>query len=740
LTSAVCLANPSLKAAEAPLIGGLERHEKISPRLAGKVLITELSCTACHASGNALMAPKGGPNLSEAGTRMSPFYMQRFIANPSATKPGTTMPDVLAHLPDADREDVALALAHYLVSLAPQPMRFERPAADAIERGNSLYHSVGCVACHSPETALTGSVPLGPLEEKYSLATLAAFLEDPLAMRPGGRMPGSRLDHFEAMDIASYLLRRQTAAMKPFVPDAKLAARGQSLFTQHRCDACHEGAGRRASPSLGALEKLRPDKGCLGDTSGPWPRYPLSSEQRDALKDSLGESAEPIEAKEQIELTLTRLNCLACHQRGDVGGVASNRNMFFTGMDENLGEQGRLPPPLTGVGAKLKREWLRDVVVNGASARPYLRVRMPRFGEAATASIVDLLKQHDHLPAAEFERARTADKPREVGRELAGSKGFNCIACHTFREKSAAPIRALDLTTMTARLEENWFHHYLANPQRFSPLTIMPSFWPDGKSPLPETLDGDPGKQRYALWSYLAQGPEAGEPRGLVFEPLIISVNDDAVMLRRSYPGIGKRGIGVGYPSGINLSFDAGQMRLASIWTGGFIEASGVWRGQGAGSVQVLGKDTAIFPAGPAFAVLESPATAWPTNLAKQAEGFQFQGYTLDAKQRPTFRYQFGELAVEDQFLDLKDATGRPHLVRTLKFPGGTPPRGLHLRLAVDKQIELRDERDYTIGKPLRLRLPATGIIRDTSGGRELLLPVTTTAPMTIEYHPTAKP
>ncbi len=723
-----------------PIVGGWEQHAKISPRLTGNILVSELNCAACHASGHEWLAPKGGPDLSEAGARMHPGHVQRFIADPPGTKPGTTMPDVLAHLPDTERQQAALALAQYLASLGKEPLQFERPKADAIGRGKTLYHSVGCVACHSPETTVAGAVPLGPLEEKYSLASLTTFLKDPLAARRGGRMPDLHLEHFEALDIASYLLRQQPAAMEVFTPDAKLAGRGKALFAQHRCNACHEVSGLRAQPALTALEKVRLDQGCLAETTGPWPRYPFSSEQRSAIQAALGASTTPIAAAEQIEIILMRLNCLACHQRGDIGGVAANRSAFFTGADENLGEQGRLPPPLTGVGAKLKRDWLRDVVVNGASVRPYLRVRMPKFGEANTASLVELFKQLDRLPVAAFERVREADKLKQVGRELAGSANFNCVACHTFRERSAAPIRALDLSTMTGRLEENWFHHYLANPQRFSPLTIMPGFWPDGKSPLPEVLGGNPGQQRDALWRYLSEGPEAGEPRGLVLEPLVIAVKDEAVMLRRSYPGIGKRGIGVGYPSGLNLSFDAGQMRLASIWSGRFIEASGVWRGQGAGNVNVLGKDTVNFPAGPAFAVLESAATAWPTNLAKQAEGFQFKGYTLDEWQRPTFRYEFGKLSVEDRFLDIQDNTSKPRFERTLNFPSGTPPTGLHLRLALDKQIEQRDARDYTVGKTLRLRLPTTGVIRETDGGRELLLPVTAAAPITIEYHLTGKP
>ncbi len=687
------------------------------------------------------MAPKGGPDLSQAGARLNPAHLARFIADPAATKPGTTMPDVLAHLPEPERRQTALALSHYLASLGTRPAETVRPTPEAAARGKALYHSVGCVACHSPESpAAVGSVPLGPLAEKYSLASLTAFLEDPLTTRPGGRMPDLHLDHFEASDIASHLLAAQPAATEPFTLDATLAARGKALFSQHRCDSCHQVGAPTAKPSLAALANVRPDRGCLAEAPGPWPRYPLSTDQRSAIRTALGAAAEPIAPAGQIELALTRFNCVACHRRDNFGGVAADRSAHFTGKDENLGDQGRLPPSLTGVGAKLKREWLREVVVNGAAARPYVNTRMPKFGAANTEPLVDLLKQADKLDSAVFERVREADKPREVGRELAGNRGFNCVACHTFRERSAAPIRALDLTTMTSRLEEDWFHHYMANPSRFAALTIMPGFWPDGKSPLPEMLGGNPGRQRNALWRFLDQGPEAGEPRGLVQEPLIVAVKDEAVIVRRSFPGIGKRGIGVGYPSGIHLSFDAGQMRLGSIWSGGFIEASGIWRGQGAGNAQILGRDTATFPAGPAFAVLESATTAWPTNLAKQAEGFQFNGYTLEAKQRPTFRYQFGELSIEDAFLDLKDGAGKPYFERVLRFSKGAPPASLHLRLATGKQLTQLEGRDYAVGSTLRLRLPTAGILRDAEGGRELLLPVTGTAPLTIEYHLTGKP
>jgi mono/diheme cytochrome c family protein len=721
--------------AESPVIGGLERAG--AEKIAGAVLVSELSCAACHASGQAAFAAKAGPDLSAVGARVNGAHLRRFIASPSGVKPGTTMPDVLAHLAEAERTEAAEALAHYLASLGRPMPASVRPAPEAVERGRALYHSVGCVACHSPEKALPGSVPLGPLAEKYSLASLTAFLENPLAARPSGRMPESHLEHAEAEDIASYLLREQKAALQVFQPDEALAARGKQLFVEHRCHACHSTGEKLAPPALTALSKGRAVEGCLSEKRGAWPHYPLSATQRAAVQAALAEEAKAWTPAEQVHLTLTRLNCLACHQRDGLGGIASNRSEYFTGREESLGEQGRIPPPLTGVGAKLKSAWLREVVANGAGVRTTMNTRMPKFGGANAEPLVAWLKQLDTLPPVKFERGPESAKPRNIGRELAGTKGLNCIACHTFRGKKTA-IEGPELTTMTERLEENWFHHFLAQPQRFAPLTVMPSFWPDGKSALPAVLGGDPGQQRDALWQFLAQGPEAGEPAGLVLEPLVIEVKNEAVIVRRAFPGIGKRGIGVGYPGGINLAFDAAQMRLASVWSGGFIEASGLWRGQGSGQARLLGKEVVNFPPGPAFAVLESPTTAWPAlDATPRKSPFTFQGYTLDAQQRPTLRYVVDGFAVEDFFIERHDPAGNLYLERMLKFPAA-PPAGLHFRVAVEKLIEPRGENEFAIGKNLRVRLPAAPLLRDADGAKELLLPVR--GDLKLEYHLTAKP
>lgn len=721
------------EAAEPPVVGGLT-HPGVE-KLAGAVLVSELSCAACHGTKQASFAAKTGPDLSVVGARVNGVHLRQFIASPSGVKPGTTMPDVLAHLPEEERVGTANELAHFLASLG-KPLAEALPAAEAVERGRKLYHSVGCVACHSPEKSLPGSVPLGPLVGKYTLASLTAFLQDPLAARPSGRMPDCHLEHFEAEDIANYLLREQKAATEVFQPDAALAARGKVLFTQHRCDACHSTGEKVAPPALPELSKVRAGEGCLSEQRGAWPHYPLSAAQRTAMQAALADEAKAWEPAAMVQLTLTRLNCIACHQRDELGGVASTRSGYFTGSEESLGEQGRIPPTLTGVGAKLKSPWLREVVANGAGVRPSLNTRMPKFGTVNTEPLVAWLKQIDTLLPAKFERVPHAAKPDNVGRQLAGTKGFNCIACHTFRGRKAA-IGGPELTTMTERLEESWFHHFLAQPQRFAPLTVMPGFWPDGKSLLPDVLGGDPGQQRDALWQFLARGPEAGEPAGLVLEPLVLEVRDEAVIVRRAFPGIGKRGIGVGYPGGINLTFDAAQMRLASVWSGGFIEASGLWRGQGSGQARILGKDAVNFPAGPAFAVLDSPAAAWPVLDATPGKSpFAFKGYTLDAQQRPTFRYVAGDFTVEDGFIERRDAAGKLFLERTLKIAAPSP--GLYLRVAVEKLIEPRGANEFAIGKNLLIRLPAAPLLREADSAKELLLPGS--AEMKIEYHLTATP
>ena len=112
----------------------------------------------------------------------------------------------------------------------------------------------------------------------------------------------------------------------------------------------------------------------------------------------------------------------------------------------------------------------------------------------------------------------------------------------------------------------------------------------DGKSTLAAVLDGDPGQQRDALWQYFAQGPEAGEPAGLVLEPLMIAVRDEAVIVRRAFP-VSANAASASAPGWINLAFDAAQMRLGSMWSGGLYRGVRTLAWQGFWTGAHLGKD-----------------------------------------------------------------------------------------------------------------------------------------------------
>ena len=53
---------------------------------------------------------------------------------------------------------------------------------------------------------------------------------------------------------------------------------------------------------------------------------------------------------------------VACHRRGEVGGVTSDRSdLFVMTKVFDMGDEGRLPPHLTGVGAKLKLAFPRKL-------------------------------------------------------------------------------------------------------------------------------------------------------------------------------------------------------------------------------------------------------------------------------------------------------------------------------------------------------------------------------------------
>ena len=181
----------------------------------GEILIGELACTQCHqAAGNRFWG-KESPDLSAVGSRVTPQYLRRFLASPHEVKPGATMPNLFHSSPDAERKQATEELTHFLTSLGG-PVLFSQTGGtlEARARGEELFHTTGCAACHGPQeekegVRLEGFKLLGDLASKTTVNALSQFLLNPLEIRPSGRMPSLWLDEDEAREISVYLLREQ---------------------------------------------------------------------------------------------------------------------------------------------------------------------------------------------------------------------------------------------------------------------------------------------------------------------------------------------------------------------------------------------------------------------------------------------------------------------------------------------------------------------------------------------------
>jgi cytochrome c2 len=856
---------------------------------AGNLLLGELNCTSCHTAPAGLanqIQKKPAPVLDSVGTRVRPQYLQKFLMDPQKIKPGTTMPNALVGIPEAERQPVVDAIVHFLATTGTTSD--VSPLRGGVIRGDSYYHSVGCLACHDPRPlenpppSSPTSIPIGTPSRKYTLPGLTMFLQDPLAVRPGGRMPHMNLNANEARDVASFLLndldiasglqysyyegnfnklpdfskltpkevgdaeafdvgvakkkdhfalrfdgtikietdgdylfllgsddgsrltiddkvvidndgihafsqkrkplklkaglhsvvveyfeqgggeelqvlfeakgkppqdlaslvvipqpKQTTPAEAPFEVKPELAAKGREYFTTLGCASCHslkkDGQPVVAKPQhpAAALTELKGMGGCLNDSSPKSPRFALDDRQRSALTGALAaakKSPTELTGNQQVSLNLIRFNCIACHTRGELGGVEEARNPHFKSDMPEMGDEGRIPPSLTGAGAKLKTEWLKTVMDQGAKDRPYMFTRMPKFGLANVNTLVAAIETEDARlikPSPAVDVDDGDKKFKAVGRRLVGGQGLSCIKCHTFADKKSTGIQALSLTTMTKRLRDDWFHHYMLNPQAYRPGTRMPGSWPNGETQLPMILDGSTAKQVRSIWAYLSDGDKATLPSGLVTGAIELIAFDETIMYRNFIEGAGARAIGVGYPEKLNLAFDANEMRLAMIWHNGFMDASRHWTGRGVGFEPPLGDNIVKLPEGLPFARLESTAAAWPKAKAKES-GYQFNGYRLGEKRRPTFLYALEGVQIEDEPVP-KGESGAFILQRKLKLKAkdGDVPDDLYFRAMVANKIEMASG-GFRINDvwTLRIKGDQTPVVRQSDGKAELLLPI----------------
>ncbi len=235
------------------------------------------------------------------------------------------------------------------------------------------------------------------------------------------------------------------------------------------------------------------------------------------------------------------------------------------------------------------------------------------------------------------------------------------------------------------------------------------------------------------LSKWLHPNWKGGAKKQKEFDPIPLAVTTEPVIYRNFIQGAGNRGIGVGYPGGINLAWSAESMNLALIWRGAFIDASKHWNSRGGGHQPPLGYDV-LQPTGevtPAFFVTDKPDAAWPTwDKTKRYDGFAWKGYALDAKRSSTFRYSWHDAEIEESFTvegNGNKPDGNAKLSRTVKVSGKLPANAWY-RIA-SGQFESKDGSFLIKGvKPFLITSAGAQI-----AGANLVIPATP-GTMTITY------
>ncbi len=705
----------------------------------GRFRFEELACVRCHtpAADDKMakgLADRPAPVLTDVAKRAHAGWLDAWLADPAKHRPNTAMPKMFPDTPEGAVE--RHAVVRYLVSLSGKalpPVKavvFDGNYKSSMERGRVLFHVTGCAVCHPPTlqkkeargdedekeplkaedyvyslgtTGPSAKYALGALGSKFTPDTLAAFLSNPTAINPSGRMPHMGLSGQEAQDVARYLCRVVDDTITPDLPrlpagaeesatyqlvfgpnalaeyalrpaDQRWVELGKRIVVRHGCVNCHslQADGKAVEPAarfptLGRVKEAGAGFGCLSTVARPGtPVYKLEpNESRDLgafLKGGLSGAGAPAPAH-AARTSLRRFNCLNCHSRDGEGGIPTELSELIRSMEKAENADDVRPPVLTGIGHKARTTWLREVLLQGKRVRPWMQLRMPQYGEAHVGKLPETLALLEGTVSGDaVDRVPLTPEKIAAGRQIVGKGGFGCISCHDIAGIPNTGTRGPDLATVSQRVRFDWYERWLHQPLRMSPGTKMPQAFVDGKSLLTTVYDGNAKQQAEAVWAYLSLGPGLPLPDGM--EPpkgLVVAVKDRPEVLRTFLPEAGTKAITVGYPEGVSLAFSAEQARLAFAWAGNYLDASPVWNNRGGNPAKVLGPRFWTAPPGHPWGLTANPTTPpdflaranhpafgapLPLEPARFFDGpraVRFDGFALDKAGRPTFRYALAE-------------------------------------------------------------------------------------------------
>lgn len=536
------------------------------PYTQAKQLMIESGCHGCHEIKGYADLPKVGPDLGRLAHKTNTGWVYRWVKDPKDHNPHTRMPNF--RFTDEEAE----AVTAYLMNVSSRSDFAVARGAGAggnVTRGKDLVETVGCMGCHvvgadtrvrdvrgtsydiAPELMRVGS--------KVTADWMYDWVRNPRHYNPTTKMPSLRITDPEARDIVAYLMtmkdERKLDSKSIDIGSTTLVSRGEKLVRENGCNGCHAIPGMekegRVSVSLSNFGRKSVEEMDFGDTDVPqtwhgWveaklkdsrafrtdrieqkmPVYSFNDEEVGLLKMFLlsltKDEPDPryVQAydKKQANIEAGRrlailYNCQQCHQlEGDGAFIGAI-----------LDDPAFLPPMITGEGAKVQEPWLHAFLKNPTetgqpnSIRPWIPTRMPTF-QFTDAEISRLTKyflglSNQDLELRDYKGLKPDPVLLPVGREI--FTDFQCAVCHpsTTVVPRGGGVSTADLAPNLLkardRLKPEWIVEWLADPGKIQPGTRMPTYFPDGQSPLPDVLDGDARLQMKAIRDHVMS---LGEP------------------------------------------------------------------------------------------------------------------------------------------------------------------------------------------------------------------------------------
>jgi len=419
--------------------GTSQRPQPPGDAAVGSRLFRSRGCVACHLPGNSVRLARSartpgeaprlarqqaglgdvGPDLSSAGARLLPSWVQAWLGSPRGYNPETKMPNMRLE-PEEVRH-----LAAYIGTLgspAAEPVR-ERDAR-TVSAGLELARELGCPGCHTL-SKLEDAPPVGP--DLDGFGSKRAELLDWGSRRPA--------------DAARRTWRRWTE-LKLTRPLAFDRRPGLLLMPWQRL-------------RTGELEGLVVVTRGLVDHPPPG-----------------GPATRPRGAR-RGETLVRELGCRRCHSIAGRG--AAIRALWPRPSDR--------APSLDGQGSKVLPAWLYGYLRRPVALRPWLELRMPRFtrlGDEGAAMLAGYFAALDRASYPFVHESRTTLQGKELEQAMTLFTRLQCVRCHLVSNapKLKPGELAPDLALSGERLRRDWIVRFILDPQKLMPGTRMPNLFP----------------------------------------------------------------------------------------------------------------------------------------------------------------------------------------------------------------------------------------------------------------------